>query len=43
MALENNFYMIVGLVKPNSGNIYLDDLKHWLPYVKKEHSRELAT
>jgi lipopolysaccharide export system ATP-binding protein len=27
MALENNFlYMIVGLVKPNSGNIYLDDL-----------------
>jgi ABC-type lipopolysaccharide export system ATPase subunit len=27
MALENNFfYMIVGLVQPNSGNIYLDDL-----------------
>jgi lipopolysaccharide export system ATP-binding protein len=28
MALEKQllFYMIVGLVQPNSGNIYLDDL-----------------
>jgi lipopolysaccharide export system ATP-binding protein len=27
MALENNFFfMIVGLVQQNSGNIYLDDL-----------------
>jgi lipopolysaccharide export system ATP-binding protein len=36
MALEKttSFYMIVGLVQPNSGNIYLDDLNIDYPMYK---------